>query len=378
MTETDLDQHAGPPDGGGSGAEGRSLRGALLWVISALVFVFTLEASIRVGDWLRWGAPLRGAYSNDALFVTDSVGWHPKPGARYQKWTINRFGFRGPEIEREPAPGVTRVVVFGSSETFGQAESRDQEFPRALERFLNARNAGRYEVINAGIPGMSVARMTEYWERWVREFRPDVAVVYPSPSFYLNVDAPADVGSVASVPPPATEGETLRLLPNLRQTLDRLLPPSLQSAVREWQTSRLVSRQPPDWVWREVPRERLDIYARHVRGLVTALKAQEVDVVLATHADAIERPLDETERMLMVGWRRYSPRALPDVILDFELAANRALVEVGYELDTPVVRVDEMIPADRSLFSDNEHFTDAGAARAAGAMVGAVVEAAGP
>lgn len=350
------------------------IRRAGVWALSAIVFALTLEVSLRVEDRIRWDAPLVGLYSHDAMFVTDSMGWHPRPGARFEKWSINNFGFRGPDISREKPAGVLRVAVLGSSEAFGQAERAGSEFPRALERELNGRDPSRFEVVNAAIPGMPVARMPGYWDQWVRDFDFDVVVVYPSPSFYLAVEAPPDSFHVP--PPAAAPRDASRLVADSRAVVNGFLPESVQAVLKRYVIWRAVREAPEGWVWTEVPPDRLALYSRHNTELVDALRADGVSVVLATHADAIERPLDDTERILLTGWRKFQPRAMPEVILDFEVAANQALVESGQRDGVTVVRLDELIPADRTLFSDDQHFTDAGAQAVAAALVDAVYSAA--
>jgi len=352
-----------------------NIRHVGVWVLSAVVFVLTLEASLRVEDWLRWDAPLVGVYSHDALFIADSIGWHPRPGAKFEKWSINSSGFRGPEISRDRTPGVIRVAVLGSSETFGQAESSGSEFPRALERELNRRGSTRFEVINAGIPGMSVARMADYWGGWVKGFDPDVVLVYPSPSFYLGIEAPSDSLEVVSSANVEAR-DALRLIPDGRAVVTGFLPPSVQGMLKQYLIERVVAGEPDGWLWTEPPQDRLRLYARHNAELVSVLQADGVAVVLATHADAIDLPLDDTERVLLTGWRKFHPRALPEVILDFEVAGNQVLAELGQREGVAVVRLDHLIPADKALFSDNEHFTDAGAQAVAAALVDAVYTAA--
>ena len=109
---------------------------------------------------------------------------------------------------------------------------------------------------------------------------------------------------------------------------------------------------------------------------MNTLQADGVAVVLATHAAAIDRPVDDVERTILTGWRKFHPRALPEVIMDFEIEANQALVELGRLTGVPVVRLDALMPADQTLFSDHQHFTDAGAQFVAASLAEAVHAAA--
>jgi hypothetical protein len=355
------------------------------WAIAALVFLVTLELCVRIESAMRWGAPFLGAYSHQSLFVNDSLGWHPQFGARFEKWTINSHGFRGPEIEREKAPGTVRVAVLGSSETFGQGESPEMEFPRAMERLLNqARHKARpgavgthiserFEVVNAGIPGMSVARMDEYWKRWVRQFDPDVVVVYPSPGFYLGNEAPPDSIPPRSGPPTVPDGG-LRLPARIDLALNRFLPEGLQTELKRISVSRTRSSHEEGWVWHELPEERLDLYIRHLRRLVATLTSSGVEVVLATHASAVEAPFDQTDELLLSSEERFFPRAAKEVIVAFEGRANEEVLALGAELGVIVVPVDSIVPTDPRLFTDYQHFADSGAELAGGALADAVFQ----
>src|SRR5689334_174405 len=51
---------------------------------------------------------------------------------------IDRLGFRGPDVDAVPAPGVQRVLVVGDSVVFGQGMAEDETIAGVLARELNA------------------------------------------------------------------------------------------------------------------------------------------------------------------------------------------------------------------------------------------------
>lgn len=76
-------------------------------------------------------------------------------------------------------PGRTRVLVVGTSQTWGAGATRaDQGFVEVLGRLLAAREPERlWECINAGIQGLRAPRLLELFrERWLA-LEPDVLVV---------------------------------------------------------------------------------------------------------------------------------------------------------------------------------------------------------
>jgi hypothetical protein len=143
--------------------------------------------------------------------------------------------------------------------------------------------------------------------------------------------------------------------------------------LRRWTVSRARSAEGDDWVWREAPQDRFALYLRHVRRLLKTLEASGVDVVLATHTTAVAPPFDDMDRLLLSSEERFFPRAQPEVIVEFERRADEELRRLGRELGITVVDVDRAVPPDRALFSDYEHFTDAGAAMVADALTPAVL-----
>jgi lysophospholipase L1-like esterase len=65
----------------------------------------------------------------------------------------NHLGFREREFAPTPAGGVYRVAVVGDSLTFGQGVREEDRLTDRLERALNERGEGRFEVLNFGKPG---------------------------------------------------------------------------------------------------------------------------------------------------------------------------------------------------------------------------------
>lgn len=69
---------------------------------------------------------------------------------------INSLGFRGPEREAAKPAGVKRIICLGSSNTFGAEVGDEETYPAQLQKLLDLRYPGRYEVWNAGVNAYSV------------------------------------------------------------------------------------------------------------------------------------------------------------------------------------------------------------------------------
>jgi hypothetical protein len=70
------------------------------------------------------------------------------------KVSVNRLGFREINFNFKKPKGVYRILVFGSSYTFGQSISVDHRYSNQLEDLLNEKSDSiRFQVLNFGMPG---------------------------------------------------------------------------------------------------------------------------------------------------------------------------------------------------------------------------------
>src|SRR5215218_19485 len=111
------------------------LRIILRVVSCSIIALITFELCARLDDYFAYEAPILSSYHIDQIYEFDSIGRKGKPNTQFRKWKLNSLGYRGPELK----PGLTRIVVFGASETFGLYEGPGHEFPRQVERRLNER-----------------------------------------------------------------------------------------------------------------------------------------------------------------------------------------------------------------------------------------------
>ena len=282
------------------------IRRLLFWTLQLLVALVVLELCARTDDLLTWQAPFWGEYSEEMLFVTDSLGYHLRPNGRFQKWQISSYGFRGPEITVEKPAGVRRIIAVGASETFGLYESRGKEFPAQLQYLLDQQRPGRYQVLNAAIPGISPSRIGHYFETWLHRFSPDIVIFYPTPSFIL---VPPEAPQTWK---PQRNGDpglrfSPRIISRTRDLYKRLAPQLVQTYVRRLLVDRAVRNQPADWVQSSVPPERVEAFRKALEGLAQVVRASGSEIVFATHANRIGRGDTREEQALLVAWRKQSP-----------------------------------------------------------------------
>ena len=164
-------------------------------LIVLLILIFLAEGIQRVrlalagrpAEWLLYGLHWdpKGAPPNVLAYETRAKGpYHLlTTGVRRFKEpsptvvTVNRFGFRGPDFRREKSPGVYRIVALGGSSTFGALSTDEDAYPARLQALLNRRAPGRFEVINAGIPGHAPSHLVPLIRREILPLKPDLLII---------------------------------------------------------------------------------------------------------------------------------------------------------------------------------------------------------
>ena len=91
---------------------------------------------------------------------------------------INKWGFRGPYVEKEKPNRIYRIVTLGGSTTAGKYEN-EQTYPRLLERMLNNQSDGRqyYQVLNFGVWGYNTCDLKTIYKKEVLGFDPDMIII---------------------------------------------------------------------------------------------------------------------------------------------------------------------------------------------------------
>lgn len=341
------------------------------------VMLTVLEATSRVEDLISYGMPLMSRVTDAGdLVLRDSLGARGRPNAVFRRWRMDSLGLRGPNVPRLPAAGARRIVVTGSSETFGLYESARREYPRQLEDTLRARltaqcgdAAPHLEVLNAALPGMALPSLTANISRVVGPLAPALLVIYPSPSFYLNPRIPSVAeGSRADTSLAAGKAWRLRIRDRVITQVKALAPGWAMTWARQRAIQRSVARFPQGWRWTELPVERLDQFEQDLRAAVGAARALHVEPVLMGYVAATMAPGFD-DPALLVAWEYQFPRAPRDVIPAFHDAAGERIARVAADSATAYVDLRAGLDGEwTGTFADFVHFTDLGAARVANTL----------
>jgi hypothetical protein len=361
---------------------------AARWIGIALCFLFVLELTCRIEDWVTFRTPVLSRYTSiEDLVIRDSDGMHGRPNARYQKWVMNGLGLRGPSASLVPAAGTIRVITVGASETFGLMESPGREYPRQLEDSLASRAAlvcplpyrARFEVLNAGFAGMGVPTIDQDVLNRLRRLKPDIIVAYPSAVAYLEENAPVAArpdSSGSRAPLSWVRALHPRFLGRLREQIKQIIPDAIKTRLRNIQTASEVRGQPAGWRYDSIPEDRLRRYDSDLRHLVGSIRAIGATPILVTHANVF-RGRPDVDANALQAWEKFYPRATGPTIIAFDSAARATTLAVGADLRVPVVDAAERLAlGPRAAFGDMVHFTDTGAAEMADILASKILSVA--
>jgi lysophospholipase L1-like esterase len=149
-------------------------------------------APLQLGDEGEWDELMQRLYrADDELFfrLRPNLTIDTTDNPRIFDVRTNALGLRGPEVAREKAAGVTRVLCVGDSCTFGSGAGAEDTWPAQLARLLKeqvvearelpgleSEELGPFEVLNAGVPGYSSYQGRRYLETEGFDLDPDVVV----------------------------------------------------------------------------------------------------------------------------------------------------------------------------------------------------------
>jgi lysophospholipase L1-like esterase len=298
--------------------------------------------------WNYYLAQFREA--QEQIYLPDpdpAIGKRLRPNSRARlvqsTISINRLGFRGPEIPAEKGDAY-RIVALGESTTFGITfGAEDRPWPELLDRMIRDRLQPRrpVQVINAGLPG---GRLDQNLRRFVRDIlplKPDLVISYHGINAFdrLRDAVPFAPGARA----PAYQDRPIRLLADVEYRL---------------QLIRFQHRRRPD----DAPRPRPPAdplgtpYAQIYRQLIQTAQTNRVRLVLANYAMAVN---DRSERALIEFYQVGYPAAV------WQIQANRVHSDLVRQLaaqhpEVTFVDTQPHLDGEHAKFTDLVHFAPAG------------------
>jgi lysophospholipase L1-like esterase len=304
-----------------------------------------------VDDYVDQGAPLFGNYGMSDMLTHDNYGVIGKPYGHYEKWKLNGLGYRGPDIH----PNTLKIICIGASETWGMGESPGMEYPRQLERILQARRPDlSIEVVNVAYAGQSLRTSASRVDKIVDTLSPRIAIIYPSFLGYINdasIGQPDQVDWVRE-----QRGFHSRIVDKMLSSIDRMprWAEDLRFRFHIWRAVRKVK------VVQAIPESHVDQFRSDLSTVLDRLQERHVRPVLVTHATFFGRSVDPDERYMLNAWRRFEPALGDDGWLDTERRMNAVIRQEAQERHLTLVEGAD-IPSGPAYFADWVHFTNKGA-----------------
>ena len=268
-----------------------------------------------INNWSEWR--YHHAFEDERFEYDPLLIWRPRKGGEF----ANSQGFRGREIPSEKEAGSFRIFAIGDSNTLGWPGKDGPNWPAYLEKL-----DGRLTVINAGVYGYSSLQGLRRFEQSL-DFHPDLVLI----SFGCN-DAMRVTLSDADFMARKIRKNNLDM--KLMQFRIGQLLLSLNDSFISSQKETLV------------PRVSVAEFKENLRQIVRIGHEADINVVLMTRPFTGESPSP-------TWWKNFAP--------DY----NAATLEMGREMNVPVLDVYTEFTRRTDEFVDESHFTEAGLRRLA-------------
>lgn len=295
--------------------------------------------------------------------------------------SFNSLGFRGPELPKDPDDHLT-ILCVGGSTTQCIYLSEGSTWPDRLADKLS-RRFRRVWINNAGLDGHSTYGHLHLIEQYVSVLRPRVVLFYVGVNDVGRDDLnPFDQGlrlTNATTSQPA-------LIPRLHRTLLRSSELfALLDSLRRHQMARsrglvhqtgvqhqgidgegtlLLSDDQRQQILQSHSRQNIEAYRHRLTRLITMCRDAGIRPVLVTQPALYGDGVDDIRGTSLEtidcgggidGWTRWR-------ILQMY---NEVTIQVGSEMDVPVIRVADRMPRSSRCYYDLIHYTNEGAEQVA-------------
>lgn len=311
--------------------------------------MFLVAAELVVRGWVYY---LREDYER---YDSDTDTFHLVPGehrALRRSVLVNSDGFAGAEL-REDGDDLWRIVSVGDSNTFGSGNDL-HTYPAILGRLLDQRasDGRRYEVVNAGIEGLTSLQALRRLRSKVLPLGPEVVTIYVGWNDLMKFD-PVSQGDSSALSEASRFIDQLWLVKGFRKVLFFYARPYIDPPATgpESRTGRFSDFTP-------------SMYIENVKAMISEVRSIGALPVLFTMATVVREDTtvqDVRERRIVFPY--YASAYGVGDLLDLVSAYTRATELVAIEENVPLFRLDRVLnghPDSQDLFLDTMHPTDQG------------------
>jgi hypothetical protein len=291
---------------------------------------------------------------------------------------VNRWGFRGDDLERQKADDVFRVFVFGGSTVYCGTVPYEQTHCRLLEkRLAEAYPQYRIEVQNLGSDWHATEHDTIKLLFFAQDFSPDLAIIFHgindlvrslSPDMFADGPYWPDyrhyLGATASL---AAHGQKLPLFvagvsghwcSDLRFDQLRLNGPEGKgvSGMRSYFVPKTYSVDVTEW-------KSLPAFERNLRDFVAIARSKGMRVVLGTQPSLYRDDLSAADQQLLafpLSHHFRGERASLHSMVEGMRLYNEATRRLARQADVDLVDLEQRMPKTTAYLYDDVHYTQAG------------------
>lgn len=321
--------------------------------------------------------------------VPSMQSYHPsllvQPVPAGDRLHLNRWGFRGEDIERVKPAGTYRIFVLGGSTVLCDRVSFEESHVRILEKGLRSRYPDlKIEVQNAGMHWHSTQESLIKYATKIRDFDPDLVIVWHAINdMYRSLRGNG-----------MTSGDYQPDYSNFIGPVRRMIDAYLSSTGTQFRLgfmSEILNKIDSIWFsWvrstkSSVPLETFAIeewkslpaFRRNLDALVTLVKAQGVSIAMASQAHLYRNDLDDREiaRLVLRNAIMKVGRQVPDLpsLVRGMSLYNETSRKVAARHSIPFLDLATRVPKDLSYFLDDVHYTEAGNRAVGKAMIEFVI-----
>lgn len=330
-------------------------------VIALAVIAIVGEIAVRYRESHRSSVPGGMPF----LFYRHSrLGYALVRRSSYFNWVhVDAQGFRGSaDVSREKRHGVTRIMAVGGSTTFDSFVTDDSAaWPARLNHWLGVLDPDHpVEVINAGVPGYTVAQDLIRLETELREYAPDIIILYQGHNDLIsNLRPIAGLGADTLQQP----GEVQPITP-WRAWLERhsLLYAKLAQRIK---LKRFGKQPANDPTMRFPDNYGASEFEVMVLQYLAVANAMNIRVVIPEVVQISGSALHEADPNLEAMWRATIPYSVPDTTLLGYHRYNEVLRTLSERMGSTFIPMVDLGISGAQYYSPDDplHFNDRGADR---------------
>jgi acyl-coenzyme A synthetase/AMP-(fatty) acid ligase/lysophospholipase L1-like esterase/acyl carrier protein len=324
---------------------------ALYIMLFTIFFLFTGEMFLQIRNYVKTGrSPL------DLLNDTSTVIFNDKYNVRTYRPFLdkkttsekginlktNSLGLRSPEISLEPEKNEYRIAIIGSSTVAGAyAKKNELTFSQLLSTKLSKQSTNKVNVINAGIPGLTVTQISKIAQNIIYPMRPSVIGIY------TGFNDIAGLCKRYNQKPKKTKKLPILKLPNWIMSKDVLRKKT--TFLREQKTQNTNFLDP----------EKINLtdYKNSLEVLVQDIIKQGITPILITNARRYNNVEDERKESLAEDSLYYYYCLNLSGILKVGDTYNEQIRMLSIQYDIPLVDLEKAMPGGDKYFVDDGHFT---------------------